>query len=72
MTLNDRRAFCKKISIELAKQGDILNRKTINNNLLEQGNKAYSPRKKPWLTETMEPARYERDDKVQTVRQRSE
>ena len=59
MALKDRRASCKKLSMELAKQGDILSRRTINNRLLEQGLKAYRPRKKPRLTEKMKHARYQ-------------
>ena len=41
------RAFCKNTSTstELAKQGDIVNRKTINNHLREQEMQAYRLRK---------------------------
>ena len=35
MALNDRRTSCTKLSMELAEQGIVLNRKTINNRLLE-------------------------------------
>ena len=59
MALNDRRASCTKLSMELAKQGIVLNRKTINNRLLEQGLRAYRPRKKPRLTQKMKDARYQ-------------
>ena len=45
--------------MELAKQGIVLNRKTINNRLLEQGLRAYRPRKKPRLTQKMKDARYQ-------------
>ena len=55
MALNDKRASCTKLSMELAKQGIVLHRKTINNRLLEQGLRAYRPRKKPRLTD----ARYQ-------------
>ena len=57
--LNDRRASCTKLSMELAKQGIVLNRKTINNRLLEQGIRACRPRKKPRLTQKMKDARYQ-------------
>ena len=58
IALKDRRASCKKLSIDLAKQGYVVSRSTINNRLIEQGLKAYRPRRKPRLTEKMKPARY--------------
>ena len=59
MALNDRRASCTKLFMELAKQDIVLNRKTINNRLLEQGLRAYKSRKKPRLTQKMKDARYQ-------------
>ena len=59
ITLKDRRASCKKLSIDLAKQGYVESRRTINNCLLEQGLKSYRPRRKPRLTEKMKQARYQ-------------
>ena len=58
MALKDRRASCKKLSMDLAKQGNILSRRTIKY-LLKQGLKAYRPRQKPRLTEKMKQARYQ-------------
>ena len=58
MALKDRRASCKKLSMELANQDVIVDRKTINNGPLEQGLKASRPRKKPRLTQKMKQARY--------------
>ena len=43
ITVYDRRASCKKLSMELAKQGIILDTKTINNRFLEEWLKAYRP-----------------------------
>ena len=40
MALKDRRASCKKLSMELSNQDIIADRKTINNRFLEQGLKA--------------------------------
>ena len=57
MELKNRRASCKKLSMELANQDIIVDRKTINNRLLEQGLKAYRPRKKPRLTQKIKQAR---------------
>ena len=59
VALKDRRAPCKKLSMELANQDIIVDRKTINNRLLEQWLKAYRLRKKPWLTQKMKQARYQ-------------
>ena len=59
MTLKDRRASCKKLSMELANQDIIVDRNTINSRLLEQGLNTYRPRKKPWLTQKMKQARYQ-------------
>ena len=61
MALKDRRASCKKLSLELANQDIIVDKKTINNRLLEQGLKAYRPRTKPRLTQKMKQARYQWD-----------
>ena len=48
MAINNRRAFCIKLFMELKKQGMVLNQKAINNRLFEQELKAYTgPRKKP-------------------------
>lgn len=58
MALTNRRASCKKISIALANEGICISRKTINNRLLDQGLKAYRPRKKPRLTKKMIESRY--------------
>ena len=49
----------------------MVSKKTIHNRLLEQGLKVYSPGEKQLLTDKMKQARYQFDDKVQTVRQRS-
>lgn len=59
MALKNRRATCKTLSMDLAKQGDIVSRRTINNRLLEVGLKSYRPRQKPRLTEKMKQARYQ-------------
>ena len=59
VALKDRRASCKKLSMELANQDIIVDRNTINNRLLEQGLNTYRPRKKPWLTQKMKQARYQ-------------
>lgn len=58
MALDDRRASCNKISRELSAEGINVNRKTINNRLLEAGLRAYRPRKKPRLTKKMMNDRY--------------
>lgn len=57
MALKDRRASCRKLSSLMANEGIHLNRKTVNNRLLEAGLKAYRPRKKPRLTKAMVEAR---------------
>ena len=61
MALKDRRAFCKKLFMRLANQDIIVDRKTINNRLLEQGLKTAMPRKKTGLTQKIKRARYQWD-----------
>lgn len=58
MAEKDPRASCRKLATELGKEGVQLDRKTVNNRLLEVGLKAYRPRKKPRLTEKMKATRY--------------
>ena len=58
MALSDRRASCRKISSELAAEGIAVDRKTVNNRLLEAGLHSYCPRKKPRLTPKMIDARH--------------
>ena len=59
VALKDRSAPFKKLSMELANQDIIVDRKTINNSFLEQGLKAYGPWKKPRLTQKMKQTRYQ-------------
>ena len=59
MALKDKRASCKKLSIELTNQDIIVDKKTIINRLLERELKAYRPRKKFQLTRKMKHARYQ-------------
>ena len=56
--LLNRRLTCRQISFQLAAEGVILARRTVNKRLLEVGLKAYRPRKKPRLTEMMMKTRY--------------
>ena len=50
MALKDRRTTYKRISSNLAEEGIIIGRRTVNRRLLECGLKAYRPRKKTRLT----------------------
>ena len=59
MALKDRRTTCKRISSNLAEEGIIISRRTVNRRLLECGLKAYRPRKKTRLTPKMVNARLE-------------
>ena len=59
MAMNDRKASCKKSFMELANQDVIVDRKIINNRLLEQGLKAYRLRRKTQLTQKIKQARYQ-------------
>ena len=57
MALKDRRITCKRISSNLAEEGIIISRRTVNRRLLECGLKAYRPRKKTRPTPKMVNAR---------------
>ena len=59
IALKNRRDSGKKFFMELANQDIIVDRKTINNQLLEQGLKAHRPWKKPRLTQKMKQARHQ-------------
>ena len=47
MAIKDRRTTGKRILSNLAEEGIIISRPTVNRRLLECGLKAYRPRKKP-------------------------
>jgi transposase len=57
LSLDNRKASCKKISMFLHEEGLLVHRRTVNNRLLEFGLKAYRPRKKPLLKKSMVLAR---------------
>ena len=57
IALKDRRTTCKRTSSNLAEEGIIRSRRTVNRRLLECGLKAYHPRKKTRLTPKMVNAR---------------
>jgi len=59
MALKNRRASCRKLSMELAAKNINVAPRTVNDRLLESGLKAYRPRKKPRLTMRMKLARLE-------------
>jgi len=60
VALQNRRVSCENLSTELAHEGIIVDRRTINNRPLEQGLKPQMCRKKPCLTQKMKQASYER------------
>ena len=51
MALGSRRASCKELSMELANDGVMVDRRTTNNRHFEQSLKSYRPRKKSRLTQ---------------------
>jgi len=57
--LQKRRASCKNLSMELAHEGIMVDRRTNNKRLLEQGLMSHMRRKKPRLTQKMKHARYQ-------------
>jgi len=58
VALQNKRASCKNLSMELAHEGIMVDRRTINNRLLEQGLKSYMRRKKLPLTQKVKHTRY--------------
>lgn len=59
LALKNRKASCKQISGMLANEGILVDRKTVNNRLLEANLRAYRPRRKPLLTKAMIQSRRE-------------
>lgn len=57
MALHDKRKSCKAIASELQAEDINISRVTVNRRLLERDLRAYRPRKKPRLTNTMIKAR---------------
>jgi len=61
VALGSRRTSCKELSMQLANDGIMVDRRTTNNRHFKQSLKPYRPRKKPRLTQKIKQARYQWD-----------